>query len=286
VPSAAVTLFLGGDVMLGRGVDQILPHPGDPRLWERWITDARTYVELAESASGPIPWPVDFAWPWGDALALLDQLAPDVRLVNLETSVTAGGAAALGKGVHYRMSPGNVPALTAVDPDVCSIANNHVLDFGVDGLKETLAALHTQGIRLGVVTNGAVQRQQPKIEVLQIRPYLSTIVISEAMQVKKPDPRIFARALAEVGCSASQTWFVGDHPVNDVLGAAAVGLRPIWLTGVHPWPTEHPEPPWQIGALIELVAMVQCPKSLSVERTRHRGEPRLISLDTGQHPEY
>jgi len=141
-----VTLFLGGDVMLGRGVDQILPHPGDPKLSERWIQDARTYVELAESGNGPIPWPVDYAWPWGEALALLDRFAPDVRLVNLETSVTTGCTAALGKGVHYRMSPGNVPALTAVEPDVCSIANNHVLDFGVDGLEETLEVLRAAGV--------------------------------------------------------------------------------------------------------------------------------------------
>jgi putative hydrolase of the HAD superfamily len=100
------------------------------------------------------------------------------------------------------------------------------------GLHETLTALHAQGIRLGIVTNGVVRRQQPKIETLHIRPYLSTVVISEAVQVKKPDSRIFARALAEVGCEASQAWFVGDHPVNDVLGVAAVELRPIWLRGV------------------------------------------------------
>jgi putative hydrolase of the HAD superfamily len=126
-----------------------------------------------------------------------------------------------------------------------------------EGLRETLTALHAQGIRLGVITNGAVQRQQPKIEHLRLRPYLASVMISEAVGIKKPDPRIFARALAELGCHASQAWFVGDHPVNDVLGAAAVGLRPIWLTGVHSWPTEHPEPLWHIRTLTELVALVQ-----------------------------
>jgi putative hydrolase of the HAD superfamily len=125
------------------------------------------------------------------------------------------------------------------------------------GLHETLAALHAQGIRLGVITNGAVGRQQPKIATLQIQPYLSTVVISEAVQVKKPDPRIFALALAAVGCTASQAWFVGDHPVNDVLGAAAAGCRSIWLRGVHPWPPSDPVPSWQIEALPELVALVQ-----------------------------
>lgn len=126
-----------------------------------------------------------------------------------------------------------------------------------EGLEETLTTLHAKGIRLGIVTNGTVRRQQAKLEKLRIRPYLSTIVISEAAQVKKPDRRIFAQALTEVGCRASQAWFVGDHPINDVLGAAAVGLRPIWLTGIHPWPPGYPAPQWQIGTLIELVKMVQ-----------------------------
>jgi putative hydrolase of the HAD superfamily len=125
------------------------------------------------------------------------------------------------------------------------------------GLAETLSALHARGIHLGIVTNGEVQFQEPKITQLSIGRYLSTVVISEAVQVQKPDPRIFMHALAEIGCAAVHTWFVGDHPINDVLGAAAVGLRPIWLSGVQPWPPEHPAPTWQIAALGELVTMAQ-----------------------------
>ena len=33
----SVTLFLCGDVMLGRGMDQVLPHPGDPSLHELYV---------------------------------------------------------------------------------------------------------------------------------------------------------------------------------------------------------------------------------------------------------
>ena len=124
------------------------------------------------------------------------------------------------------------------------------------GLDTTLSALHTQGMRLGIVTNGEVQFQAPKIEQLSITQYLSTVVISEAVQVQKPDPRIFAHALAQIGCRASDTWFVGDHPVNDVLGAAAVGLRAIWLTGVCPWPPDGPEAQWQIATLGDIVELV------------------------------
>lgn len=125
------------------------------------------------------------------------------------------------------------------------------------GLTETLAALQAQGIRLGVVTNGEVAFQAPKITQLTIGRYLSTVVISAAVQVQKPDPRIFTHALAAVGCPARHTWFVGDDPRNDILGAAGVGLRAIWLAGVQPWPPEHPAPTWQIAALGELVTMAQ-----------------------------
>ena len=63
-----ISLFLGGDVMLGRGIDQILARPGDPTLAEHAVHDARDYVRLAERVHGQVPRPVDPAWPWGDAL--------------------------------------------------------------------------------------------------------------------------------------------------------------------------------------------------------------------------
>jgi putative hydrolase of the HAD superfamily len=89
--------------------------------------------------------------------------------------------------------------------------------------------------------------------------------------VQKPDPRIFAHALAEIGCAAVHTWFVGDHPLNDVLGAAAVGLCPIWLTGVQPWPVEHPAPTWQITTLGELVAMARHANNATSYETAVKG---------------
>lgn len=141
-----VTLFLCGDVMLGRGVDQILPHPGDPTLRESYVKDARTYVELAEEVNGPVPRRADFFYPWGDALGILDEIAPEVRVVNLETSITRSDHFAPGKAVNYRMNPANLPALSVARPDVCALANNHVLDFGQEGLTETLDALADAGI--------------------------------------------------------------------------------------------------------------------------------------------
>jgi poly-gamma-glutamate synthesis protein (capsule biosynthesis protein) len=147
VGDGPLTLFLCGDVMTGRGVDQVLPYPGDPELRERHVGDTRAYVRLAERASGPIPRQAGFSWPWGDALRILDDLAPDVRVINLETSITRSAGFAPGKAIHYRMSPGNVACVAAARPDACALANNHVLDFGRRGLQDTLDALSGAGLR-------------------------------------------------------------------------------------------------------------------------------------------
>ena len=67
---ATAVLFLAGDVMTGRGVDQILRHPGGYELYEPYVQDARQYIQLAESRNGPIPRSVAGVYIWGDALAI------------------------------------------------------------------------------------------------------------------------------------------------------------------------------------------------------------------------
>ncbi len=53
--SPNVTLFLCGDVMTGRGIDQVMRHPGDPQLYESGVQSAVDYVWLAEQANGSHP---------------------------------------------------------------------------------------------------------------------------------------------------------------------------------------------------------------------------------------
>jgi poly-gamma-glutamate capsule biosynthesis protein CapA/YwtB (metallophosphatase superfamily) len=141
-----VTLALGGDVMTGRGIDQVLPHPSDPRLCEPYVQSALDYVGLAERAHGPIARPVGLADIWGDALEALEHARPDARIINLETSVTTSEDCA-PKGINYRMHPANAGCLTAAAIDCCTLANNHVLDWGPAGLVETLTTLHAAGLK-------------------------------------------------------------------------------------------------------------------------------------------
>jgi poly-gamma-glutamate capsule biosynthesis protein CapA/YwtB (metallophosphatase superfamily) len=157
----ALTLFLSGDVMLGRGVDQILPHPGNPTLYEHNVRDARTYVDLASRANGSIPQPVDWSWPWGDALELLTVAGCDARIINLETSITTSDDYVPGKAVHYRMNPANAKALAIVRPDVCVLANNHVLDFGPRGLLETLDVLSAAQLPCAGAGRSLLEAQSP-----------------------------------------------------------------------------------------------------------------------------
>jgi poly-gamma-glutamate capsule biosynthesis protein CapA/YwtB (metallophosphatase superfamily) len=203
-------ILLAGDVMTGRGVDQVLACPGDPALREVAVRDAREYVHLAEAANGSIPRAVGPEWPWGDALPVLDAWDPHVRVLNVETSVTTSDDFAPGKAVHYRMHPGNLGCLTVARPDVCVLANNHVLDFGPAGLVETLETLGRAGLAVAGAgrTIGEAQR-------------------AAAVEAGGHRVRVYA-----VGCESSgvpASWAAtGDRPgvayVSDLSAAAADAL--------------------------------------------------------------
>jgi len=147
----AIKLFLAGDVMTGRGIDQVLPHPSYPVLYEPYVKDAEEYVRLAERAHGSIPGKVSFDYIWGDAPDILNRINPDLRVINLETAVTRSDSRWEGKSIHYRMHPENIQVLQAGKIDVCILGNNHILDWGYEGLTETIQVLQ----KAGIMTAGA-----------------------------------------------------------------------------------------------------------------------------------
>jgi poly-gamma-glutamate capsule biosynthesis protein CapA/YwtB (metallophosphatase superfamily) len=160
---STITLFLCGDVMTGRGIDQILPHPSDPQIYESFVRDARDYMQIAEQANGPIPRPVDFSYIWGAALEEWDRMHPDLRIINLETSITTSDEFWPGKGINYRMHPHNVPCLSTGKIDFCSLANNHTLDWGYPGLIETMQTLRQANIRFAGAGQNREEAGKPAI---------------------------------------------------------------------------------------------------------------------------
>ena len=161
--SGLITLFLCGDVMTGRGIDQVLPRPSDPRLYESYVTNATRYVELAQTVNGPFPQRVDFSYPWGDALEELERVMPDVRIINLETAITESDDYWKRKGINYRMHPENVLCLKAAKIDCCAIANNHVLDWGYAGLVETLATLEQVNVKSAGAGRNITEAKAPAV---------------------------------------------------------------------------------------------------------------------------
>ncbi len=161
-----IKIFMCGDVMTGRGIDQVLPHPADPVIYESYLKSARGYVKLAEQANGPIEQPVGYDYIWGDAIEELNRAAPHVRLINLETSVTNSNEYWKGKGINYRMHPRNIASLTAAGIDACALANNHVLDWGYAGLSETIQSLKKVNIKtVGAGQNISVAGEPAVISV-------------------------------------------------------------------------------------------------------------------------
>ena len=148
--------------MTGRGIDQILRHPSNPILYESYMTSAHDYVRLAEFKNGPIQRPVEYAYIWGTALEEWSRARPDVRIVNLETSITRSEEY-VRKGINYRMSPENVGCLLAAGIDCCVLANNHVLDWGRTGLIETLETLRRHQLKTCGAGLGLEEASAPAI---------------------------------------------------------------------------------------------------------------------------
>jgi putative hydrolase of the HAD superfamily len=130
------------------------------------------------------------------------------------------------------------------------------LAVAMDGAVTVLETLQRLGIVMGLITNGTVRSQTQKLDLLGLRSYFRTVVVSEAVGVEKPHAAIFQHALDGLGLRADQAWFVGDHPENDILGAWRVGLRTVWLRGSHPWPGTHAVPHHQIDHLRELLPLL------------------------------
>ena len=182
-----IKIFVCGDVMTGRGIDQVLPCPSNPVLHEPYIRDAREYVKLAELKNGPIPKPADFSYVWGDALSQLERMAPDLRIINLETSVTKSDEYWRGKEIHYRMNPENVPCITAAKVDYCALANNHVLDWGYPGLTETLYTLEKVRVKTSGAGENAKEAESPA--VLEVEGKGRAIVFSVGSETSGIPPR-------------------------------------------------------------------------------------------------
>ena len=81
--------------------------------------------------------------------------------------------------------------------------------------------------KLHIITNGFKEVQQGKLKNSGIEPYFQTVTNSEAVGVKKPNPRIFHYALEQSNANLENSIMIGDNLEADVHGALNVGLDAI-----------------------------------------------------------
>jgi putative hydrolase of the HAD superfamily len=99
------------------------------------------------------------------------------------------------------------------------------------GALEALRDLRARGLRTGVVSNFD-DRLAALLDGLGLAPLLETVVRPADAGAAKPDPAIFAIALARLQVRASDAVYVGDDAHDDIGGARAAGLRAIDVTAI------------------------------------------------------
>ena len=106
----------------------------------------------------------------------------------------------------------------------------------VPGSRELLALLKEE-VQVGIITNGFCYLQAEKIAICGISPLIDILVISEEAGYKKPDRRIFERALALAEAKPGESVYLGDSWNVDILPASACGMKAVWLNRYgHPCP--------------------------------------------------
>ncbi|MCU0487632.1 MAG: HAD family hydrolase [Anaerolineales bacterium] len=104
--------------------------------------------------------------------------------------------------------------------------DNGVLFF--DGVRQTLLALKRQGYLLGIVTDTAnpIHVKLGWFEQGGFEHVWDSIISSQEIGVRKPDPAIYRAAMQQLGVTSDQAAFVGHKP-SELDGAHAVGIKTI-----------------------------------------------------------
>lgn len=115
----------------------------------------------------------------------------------------------------------------------------------VDGAAALLAAVRARA-KVAIVSNNLLDEQQEKLRHCALEPYVDALVVSEVVGVSKPDPRIFATALAELNAAADEAVMVGDSWTADIVGARRAGIRAVWF---NPRGAPKPDPLEDVGEI-------------------------------------
>lgn len=113
--------------------------------------------------------------------------------------------------------------------------------------------LRQKSFQLGVISNGRVSSQWPKMQRAGLDSAFESIVISEEVGFEKPHPEPFLASLRVLDVAPENALYVGDNPYHDVGGAAAVGMKNCWVALGREFPEDAPvRPDLQIDSVRDL----------------------------------
>ncbi|MFQ3230564.1 MAG: putative hydrolase of the HAD superfamily [Reinekea sp.] len=127
----------------------------------------------------------------------------------------------------------------------------------MNGANETLTHLAQEGYHLGIISNGADGSRMATAKSLSAYHYINQLVSSEAAGISKPNSKIFTHSVFDAGFIPEQCWYVGDHPINDIVGARKAGMQTIWLKGFHSWPNNIEAPAHSVESLAEVKSVIE-----------------------------
>lgn len=138
--------------------------------------------------------------------------------------------------LRFRRLVAPYEAQPATPADIALLAEQHYAHYRrlrrpVPGALALLEALKPN-YRIGIVTNNRTTEQEDKLQFLGMAHLVDALITSEEVGVLKPNPQIYEVALRRLHATPAETVMVGDNWQADVVGAAAVGIRPLWLNRV------------------------------------------------------
>jgi len=107
---------------------------------------------------------------------------------------------------------------------------------GFDGMSDALKDIRELGLKFGIVTNGQTHIQLRSLLALNLDRLVDDYVISEAVNLRKPDPRIFHLAAQNLSVRPESCVFVGDSPTADVVASRRAGMKSVWFPNGAMWP--------------------------------------------------
>ncbi|QHT58991.1 HAD family hydrolase [Paenibacillus lycopersici] len=127
-----------------------------------------------------------------------------------------------------------------------------------EGARELLAKLAGEGWIVGLITNGAPNHQQCKIDAMRLDELVppERRFISGALGWDKPDPRLFRHVNEATGTTPADSVYVGDSWRNDVIGALEAGWRVIWFNHRRAARESGHEPTHEAGNYAELARLL------------------------------